>query len=101
MVDPTPILSGIHFDWTVHLGDVITTILSGIVAVGGWFARRALRSVVSFITRIDGYDSRIETTANVVDRHSVLLKKTNPGMIDEFPIVSQKRRREDGVILGL
>lgn len=99
MVDPTPM---IHFDWTVHLGDVITTILSGIVAIGGWFARRALKSLVAFIGRIDGYDDRIENTANVVDRHSVLLKKTNPLLLDEFPVVSQKRRREDNsVVLGL
>lgn len=97
MVDPTSV---VHFDWTVHLGDVITTILSGIIAVGGFFARRAFNRMVSFITRVDGYDDRIERTALVVDRHSDILKKVVP-MPEEFPVVSRKRRREDGAILQL
>jgi hypothetical protein len=87
-------------DTTIHLGDIVITVVSGILL---WLGRNiviAFKVVRAFVDRVELMDKRIEESAVVIDKHTDILHaaKLFEGDLDQ---VSQKRRRTDRSVLGL
>jgi hypothetical protein len=80
------------FDGTIHLGDVIMTVG---LAAGGWILRQSIARAMGFVQRVDGFDRRIEDTAEVVDLHTDALMKAGWTKGMDLRPVSQKRRKHD------
>lgn len=70
-------------DWTIHLADVVNTIVVPIVA---YFVYRAYRKVIAFV---DG----VGTIGDVVDEHTEVLTKAGWLKGRDLPPVGPARRR--------
>jgi len=81
-------------DTTVHLGDIITTFIAAIVTLIGWGVRKMFFSVYRFIKSVDGYEERIESSAEVIDLHTDALAKSG-WLHEDVKLVSKKRRATD------
>ena len=83
------------FDTTIHLGDLITMVMGGILTAIGWGLRKTYYSIAGFVRRVEGIDQRVEDTAIVVDEHTDAL--TRSGIVDgaAMPKLSKRRRRDD------
>lgn len=84
-----------QIDPVIHVGDILVAICGGLLTLIGWGLRKMYHGSMSFLRRVDGYDERIEDTANVVDVHSDVLKRHGWAKDAVMPRVSQKRRRSD------
>lgn len=82
-------------DTTVHLGDLVTAVVGGILTFVGWGLRRFYRTTTQFFERVDGYDGRLEHTAEVVDKHSSLMVKNRWVSRGELRKLSRRRRQTD------
>lgn len=80
------------FDSTVHLGDVATSV---VLAIVGWILNRSIRALTAFMRRVDGFDDRIEHTAETVDLHTDVLVRSGWAKGMEIKPVSKRRRKYD------
>lgn len=86
----------VQIDPTVHLGDIITAVVGGIIAVIGFGLRQMYHSIRQFVVNVESMERRIEDTAEVVDVHTDAL--TREGWLRGIPIPFVSKRRRIGDI---
>lgn len=84
-----------QIDPVIHVGDILVAICGALLTAIGWGLRKVYHSSMGFLRRVDGYDERIEDTANVVDVHSDVLVRAGWAKGVELPRLGKKRRRND------
>lgn len=85
-------------DPVIHVGDILVAICGGLLTVIGWGLRKLYHGTMGFLRKVDGYDERIEDTANVVDVHTDILQRADMARGIAMRRVSQKRRRSDVMV---
>lgn len=84
-----------QIDPVIHVGDILVAICGALLTAIGYGLRQIYHSSMGFLRRVDGYDERIEDTANVVDRHSDVLQRAGWAKGSDLKRVSRKRRQSD------
>lgn len=82
-------------DPVIHVGDILVAICGGLLTVIGWGLRKMYHGTMGFLRRVDGYDDRIEETANVVDVHTDVLQRAGWAKGVTMRRVSKQRRHTD------
>lgn len=84
-----------QIDPIIHVGDILVAICGALLTLIGWGLRKVYYGSMKFLRRVDGYDERIEDTANVVDQHTDVLKQAGWSKGVDLQRVSTRRRRTD------
>lgn len=88
-------LFGLTLDKTVHINDIINSVLTLAIVGLGHGLRKVYLSVKSYFAHIEQMGDQIEDTSAVVDIHTEALKRGGLAGGLEMPRVSKQRRRED------